>query len=86
VLRYRISQIESRVTGEEFEDRLRNAESNIADYMTHYARELELEHAEGRTRLDFRRLTVIADTPNGPIRLDQMGSGDNWVGCHVIAM
>lgn len=67
-----------------FEDRLRNAEANISNFMTDYARALELEHSEGRTRLDFKRLTVVADTPNGAIRLDQMGSGDNWVGCHII--
>lgn len=85
LIRYNIEQLESKVGGEAFEERLRNAESNIADFMTTYARILDLEHSEGRTRLDFRRLTVVADTPNGAIRLDQMGSGDNWVGCHVIA-
>src|ERR1700728_2817117 len=37
-----------------------------------------------RTRLDLRRLTVIADTKHGSIRLENMGSGDNWVGCHVL--
>jgi hypothetical protein len=84
LLHYRIEALESRTSGEAFEDRMRNAESNISDFMTNYARELELEHSEGRTRLDFRRLTVVAETHHGAIRLENMGSGDNWVGCHVI--
>jgi hypothetical protein len=52
--------------------------------MTEYARELQLEHSSGRTWLDLRRLTVVADTRHGSIRLENMGSGDNWVGCHVL--
>lgn len=45
--------------------------------------DLELEHSSGQTRLDTRNLTVISDTESGPIKLEDMGSGDNWVGCHV---
>ena len=85
VLAYRIEKLESTLSGESYEDRLRHAESNISDFMSSYAKELDLEHSEGRTRLDFRRLTVVADTPQESIRLENMGSGDNWVGCHVIA-
>ena len=80
----RINQLLSDLAGESFEDRLRNAEFLLSEYMTQYAKDLELEHSEGRTRLDFRRLTVISDTKHGSIRLENMGSGDNWVGCHVL--
>jgi hypothetical protein len=80
----RISQLSSDLSGESFEDRLRNAEFVLAEYMTEYAKELQLEHSEGQTRLDFRRLTVVSDTRHGSIRLENMGSGDNWVGCHVL--
>jgi hypothetical protein len=80
----RIAQLVSDLSGESFEDRLRNAEFVLAEYMTHYAKDLKLEHSDGRTRLDFRRLTVVSDTKNGSIRLENMGSGDNWVGCHVL--
>lgn len=84
LIRSRIAALMSDVGGEAFEDRLRNAEFVLAEYMTEYARALQLEHAEGRTRLDLRRLTVIADTKHGSVRLENMGSGDNWVGCHVL--
>jgi hypothetical protein len=80
----RVEQLLSDLAGESFEDRLRNAEFVLAEYMTQYAKDLQLEHSEGRTRLDFRRLTVVSDTKHGSIRLENMGSGDNWVGCHVL--
>lgn len=35
-------------------------------------------------RLDPKKLTLIADTPDGPVPMDKMGSGENWVGYHLI--
>lgn len=85
LLRGRISALEAELVGAAYEDRLRDAEYTLAEYMTGYAKELSLEHSDGRTRLDLRRLTVVADTrTHGSIRLENMGSGDNWVGCHVL--
>jgi predicted nucleic acid-binding Zn-ribbon protein len=84
LLRDRIARLAAEVEGENYEDRLRNAEYIVSTYMSEYARELQLEHSDGRTWLDFKRLTVIADTAHGTIKLENMGSGDNWVGCHVI--
>ena len=84
LLQHRISQLVAELSGVSYEDRLRDVEFVLSEYMTEYARELQLEHAEGRTRLDLRRLSVVADTRHGSIRLKNMGSGDNWVGCHVL--
>ncbi len=84
-LRRSIAQIESNIEGENFLARLRNAEANLERLMTEYARELQLEHSDGQTRLDTRRLTVVSETRYGSIPLEDMGSGDNWVGCHVIS-
>ncbi|MDE2715643.1 MAG: DUF3732 domain-containing protein, partial [Chloroflexota bacterium] len=58
----------------------------IADFMTQYAGALELEHAQGRIRLDLKRLSVVAETVAGPIPLYRIGSGENWVGYHVATM
>jgi phage shock protein A len=82
-LRRTIRRLESDLEGENFYERLRNAEVNLEDKITSYARELRLEHAHGRTRLDIRKLTVVSETATGSIPLEDMGSGDNWVGCHV---
>ena len=52
--------------------------------MSKWAQELKLEHSEYPLRLDIKNLTVIADTDEGPIPMIRMGSGENWVGYHLI--
>lgn len=52
--------------------------------MTRWAQELKLEHSEHPIKLDVKKLTVVADTPMGRIPLQQMGSGENWVGYHLV--
>lgn len=84
VLSSQIRRLQADVSGSNFEDRLATALFLLTEYMTAYARELDLEHSEGRTRLDINRLTVVSDTAYGSIRLENMGSGDNWVGSHVL--
>jgi Protein of unknown function (DUF3732) len=53
--------------------------------MTEYSQGLDLEHRGSQLRLDIRNLTVVADTLDGPVPLYRMGSGENWVGYHVLA-
>jgi hypothetical protein len=53
--------------------------------MTELASQLDLEYSKVPLRFDLGRLTVIADASGGPIPLDRMGSGENWVGHHIIA-
>tara|TARA_R110002110_G_scaffold407057_2_gene627691 strand:+ start:4664 stop:6601 length:1938 start_codon:yes stop_codon:yes gene_type:complete len=57
----------------------------IGQKMTEYSRELDLEHGGSSLRLDTKKLTVVADTEDGPVPLNRMGSGENWVGYHVLA-
>jgi Protein of unknown function (DUF3732) len=52
--------------------------------MTRWAEELELEHT-GSVRLDLKRLTVVADTEQGPAPLNRIGSAENWIGYHLVA-
>lgn len=62
------------------------AKSNIlSEHLETYARVLELEHSQWPLRLDLKKLTVVADTPTGSIDLSRIGSGENWVGYHVVA-
>ena len=53
--------------------------------MTIWARELKLEHSQHRIRLDHSKLTIVAETPHGAIPLSTMGSGENWVGYHLVS-
>lgn len=52
--------------------------------MTRWATRLQLEHGGGNVRLDLNRLTVVTDTDQGPAPLFRIGSGENWVGYHLI--
>jgi len=52
--------------------------------MTEWAHGLELEHSKFPLRFDIKKLTIVADTDDGPVPMDRMGSGENWVGYHLI--
>lgn len=52
--------------------------------MSAFAESLDLEHSGSELRLDIKKLTVVADTLDGPLPLNRMGSGENWVGYHVL--
>jgi Protein of unknown function (DUF3732) len=51
--------------------------------MTRWSQQLELEHGEG-VRLDINRLTVVTETPEGPVPLWRIGSAENWIGAHLV--
>jgi hypothetical protein len=65
-------------------DRLDAQLNCISEDMTAWAKELNLGYSDNRIKLDPVKLTVIADTPDGPVPLDKMGSGENWMGYHVV--
>ncbi len=79
-----VNALENELSDDTVEERVQSALSIIARDMNAWAAYLQLEHAELPLRLDLRRLTVVADSPDGPIPMDQMGSGENWVGYHLI--
>ncbi|MBW4420964.1 MAG: DUF3732 domain-containing protein [Myxacorys californica WJT36-NPBG1] len=84
-LQREIEQLETELSDENIQERLDSILSVISRNLTAWAERLELEHGGNPFRLDLRYLQVVADTNNGPIRMDNMGSGANWVGCHLIA-
>ena len=84
--RQRVDVLAERVNVEDVEERVYTFLNLIADYMTRHAGALDLEHADGRIRLDLKRLLVVAETVAGPIPLNRIGSGENWVGYHVVAL
>ncbi|MCA9964111.1 MAG: DUF3732 domain-containing protein [Anaerolineales bacterium] len=56
----------------------------LSSWMTSWAKFLQLELSDYPFRFDFKNLTVVADRPGRPIPLIRMGSGENWLGCHLI--
>lgn len=80
-----ISGIRSRINSDETASRIETILSFISDKMTEYSKGLDLEHSGSSLRLDLKKLTVVANTVDGPIPLNRMGSGENWVGYHVLS-
>ena len=80
-----IEQLEEQLDPTALKERLESQLSCVGEDMTRWARELGLEHSEHPIRLDVSKLTVVAETPHGRTPLYRMGSGENWVGYHLIA-
>jgi len=79
-----IKELEELLDPEVLKERL-DAQLNLIGLdMTRWAKELELEHSEHPIKIDINKLTVVAETPQGRIPLQKMGSGENWVGYHLI--
>ncbi|MDD2700287.1 MAG: DUF3732 domain-containing protein [Sideroxydans sp.] len=64
---------------------LSSALNRIGVSMTAFAKTLQLEFSGSPYRLDLNTLTVIADS-NRAIPMERMGSGENWLGCHLISL
>lgn len=80
-----IQDLEEQLELEQVEDILTSILNVIGDQMTKKATQLQLEHAiDSRYRFDIKRLTIVADSPERPIIMERMGSGENWLGCHLI--
>ncbi|MEU9504813.1 DUF3732 domain-containing protein [Micromonospora sp. NPDC048170] len=81
-----ILELEGRLSSSGDADLLATFISLISQNLWVKARQLKLEHSNYPVRLDVRGLTVIADTRNGAVPLDEMGSGENWLGYHIAAL
>jgi hypothetical protein len=84
-IKNQVDMLESELSSESVEDRIQSALTYIARDMNTWASKLQLEHSNLPLRLDLRRLTVTAEDVDGPIPMEHMGSGENWVGYHLIS-
>jgi hypothetical protein len=85
-LKHEINLLQEELNSESVRDRLLSALNVVGSYMGQYAKTLDLEYAESAYRLDISKLTVFADNPKGGIPMHRQGSGENWLGCHVITL
>lgn len=84
-LEKRIDELKSEISDETVQENLKSIFSVLGWDMSNWAKELRLEHSNYPFRLDLNRLTVIVDTESASIPMSRMGSGENWLGCHIIA-
>lgn len=84
-LRSQCQALEEELSDETIRERLESITALLGGTMTEWARKLELEFSAHPLRFNLKKLTIVADTPDGPIPMERMGSGENWVGYHLIA-
>ncbi len=84
ILEAKIEKLERELSEETVKEKLESILSILAQDIGKWAKLLDLEHSEHPIRLDLRKLSVIADGRQGPIPMERMGSGENWVGYHLI--
>jgi len=84
-LRSEADALAEELSDEAIAERMQSCIGRMTQDMSDWARLLNLEFADSPLRLDPKRLTVVADTDDGPVPMDRMGSGANWVGYHLIA-
>jgi hypothetical protein len=83
-LRSEIEVLEGFLSSDVIQERMESIVAILGSEMSEWARELELEHSKCLLRFNLKKLTIVADTPEGPIPMSRMGSGENWVGYHLI--
>lgn len=81
-----ITEISKKLSQENVEELMDSILNIIGIQMTKWAEYLNLEHSNFPYRLDLKNLTVVADSDERPIPMNRMGSGENWLGCHLIAL
>jgi hypothetical protein len=84
VITQQCAVLEGELSNERIIEKINSIISILSQDMTDWARRLALEHSIFPLRLDIKKLTIIADTPDGPVPMSRMGSGENWVGYHII--
>ncbi len=78
-------QLDQAVSSDAIQQKLESCLSNVNRYLSDYAKRIGLEYSDSPLRLDPRALTIVADTPERPIPMSEIGSGENHVGYHIVA-
>ena len=81
----RLTEIEKLLDRDTIEERKQSILNRMSVEMSIWAKELGLEYSDSPYRLDMGQVTVVVDKPERPVPLQQLGSGSNWVGIHLIA-
>jgi hypothetical protein len=83
----RVTALEETLSADVTRTRTENALAYVGEDMTTMAKRLRLSYATDGVRLDPVALTVVGRDPSGPVWLNEdIGSGKNWVGYHVVTL
>lgn len=86
-LEKQINRLNHELDPEELRSAVNSLLNIVGRRLTELARSFPLEHSQHGVRIDPYRLTVVADTLQGPAYMDAgaIGSGMSWVGYHLAA-
>lgn len=79
-----IKDLEDSISKEQKENRINAILNKINILMSNWSDELEWEYKNFNLRFDIKKLTVFADSDEKSESLQQMGSGENWLACHLL--
>lgn len=82
--RKKVEGLEVKLSGVEKDERLNSILNRLGIQMTELSNKMTLEHGRNPVRLDLKNLTVVVDRKDRPMPLQRLGSGENYVGYHLI--
>ena len=82
----RLEELRKELRLEDVRARLDSILNRIGVDMSRWSRGLTLEWGQYPLRIDVGKLTVVADADTGPVPLQRMGGGENYVGYHLLAL
>lgn len=84
LLKSEIDTLQKQLNSEDKEDKLESILDQLSVQMTSWAKELKLEFEERTIKFDIKKLTLFIISTDRKMRLDQTGSGENWVAYHLL--
>jgi len=81
-----LDAIKNIISDENLKNRKDEFLSQISCFMNKYIEKLESMNAESLYRLDSEKMTVAIDTKEGTYLMSEVGSGYEWLCCHLVAM
>jgi hypothetical protein len=85
IARREVDRLAEQLDPESKEQRLGSILNRLGLQMSEWARFLKLQFSGSPVRLDLSSVTVVVDEDR-PIPLIRLGSGENWLGCHLITL
>jgi len=84
-VRAELQALEEELSSDNVRERLDSMLNLIGKSMSEWSEKLTLEYSAFPLRIDMSRLNIVADKDDGPVPMDRMGGGENWVGYHLLA-
>lgn len=81
--KFRILELEQKLNPDEKTEKLNSILNIINVHMSEWAKRLNLEYGDAPIRFDLKKATIFVDMEKS-IPLQNIGSGENWVGYHLL--